>query len=178
MRKILHIGTGGTIGGCVPEYSELERLTRIFPDTPDIHKYLTESFQMHAEYSEIFICKKDSREITHDDRVAIVETITNAVENGIKHVFITHGTYTMPETGMFLLEHLAPEVLSQVSVIITGSMYPLNVIGSDALLNLGSTIGQLLNTSSSLGVKINMHGKNWDPTKVKKNVGNLLFEEI
>lgn len=178
MEKIIHIVTGGTIGGCVPEFPDIERLSKIFPDTPDIKRYLKESFQIHAEYSEIVVCYKDSREIDELDRDKILKAVTTAFEAGITKMMITHGTFTMPETGTYLIDNLPKEILSQISVVITGSMYPLNMIGSDALLNVGATIGVLTNTTQPLGVVINMHGKNWNPEKVRKNVSELIFEEI
>ena len=172
---ITHILTGGTINGCAPEYPLVGRLAEIF----NIDKFLTKSLQAFAEFSTFEICKKDSREITAKDRENIATIIQKDFKNnGVKHFLITHGTYTMPETGIYLLEHLTEEVLSQCSVVITGSMYPLNFIGSDALLNIGASLSSLLNAPSPLGVKICIHGKNWDPRKIRKDAENLIFQEI
>ena len=175
---ITHILTGGTIGGCVPEYPEVGRLVGIFNDSSNIDKFLTQSLQTVADFSVVELCKKDSREISDQDRENIAKIISEGFKNRVRHFLITHGTYTMPETGIYLLEHLTEEVLSQCSVVITGSMYPLNFIGSDALLNIGASLSSLLNASSPLGVKVCMHGKNWDPRKIRKDAENLIFQEI
>ncbi len=178
MRKILHLATGGTITGCAPEYPQIAELAACFSDSTDIEKYLTLSLKVYADYSMKIICNKDSREITEEDRKALAQEISNAHENGIKSILITHGTFTMPETGMFLLENLPEDILSDVSIVITGAMYPMNLAGGDGLLNLGASISSLINADTPLGVVINMHGKNWDPRKIKKDAENLIFEEI
>ncbi len=84
----------------------------------------------------------------------------------------------MPETGMYLQSNLSKEVLKHCTIVITGSMYPLNIIGSDATLNLGAALGTLINATSPYGVVISMHGRNWDPTVIRKNASELIFEEI
>ena len=56
-------------------------------------------------------------------------------------------------------------------------MYPWTVLGSDAPINLGAALGVLLNTNEP-HLKICMHAKFFDPYKVKKDVGNLIFEDV
>ncbi len=175
--KILHIGTGGTIDGCVPEYPEIERLGAVFPDFYHVDKFVRSIFQVHADFESERVCKKDSREITDDDRMEIVKKIREAFQTGVRRFLITHGTYTMPETGIFIIQNLADEVREQVSVVLTGSMYPWSLIGSDAPMNLGAALSSLLNSKEALGVMISMHGKLFHPSKVRKDVEKLLFEE-
>jgi L-asparaginase/Glu-tRNA(Gln) amidotransferase subunit D len=177
MEKLIHIATGGTIEGYAPEYKEIGELANIFSDVTDIAKYITKSFRFNGSYKLEVVCKKDSREITKEDRKKIQSSIEKYYSEGVKHFLITHGTYTMPETGIFLINNLSKEILEQSSIIITGAMYPLNLIGSDALLNIGAAISSLLNISQPLGVKISMHGKNWDPRTVRKDADKLIFEE-
>ena len=104
MLTIHHIKTGGTIGGCIPEYREIEKLAQIFPDMIDLDKYLTQSLRVFANYTEKVVCHKDSREITEEDRAAIVKTIETEFVNGTTKFIVTHGTYTMPETGKYLTD--------------------------------------------------------------------------
>lgn len=174
--KIHHIKTGGTIEGVVPEYKEIQEMSGIFGDTVNFGKYLEKSLKMLAEYSETGVCYKDSREINQEDRAAVAAAIEQKYKDGISKFLITHGTYTMPEMGTYLEEHLKDVTKQNVQVIITGSFYPWSLIGSDAPINIGVAIGILLNTHEPQ-IKLCMHGKLFDPRKVKKDVDNLIFEE-
>ena len=73
----------------------------------------------------------------------------------------------MPETGKYLLDNLPKEVIKNVHIIVTGSMFPWTVLGTDAPLNLGAAIGLLLNAEDR-GVHICMHAKIFNPHDVKK----------
>lgn len=177
--KILHLSTGGTISGCESDYSAIEKLSRFFTDAIDIGKYLSESLKMDSSFETKKICYKDSRDITNEDRDVLCKEIIKAyTEKNIKNFLITHGTYTMPETGIFLLDSIPPEILKNISVIITGAMYPMNLVGGDGLLNLGASVSSLINSNIPLEVKINMHARNWDPREIKKDAENLIFEKI
>lgn len=174
MRAIHHIKTGGTIGGCIPEYQEIETLAKIFPDMIDFNKYLTQSLKVFADYTEKTICHKDSREVTDEDREKVVEDIKEEYKNGTRKFIVTHGTYTMPETGKYIDQNLSEEIKSSSQILVTGSMYPWTVLGSDAPINLGAALGVMLNTDEPL-LKICMHAKFFDPYKVKKDTVNLIF---
>lgn len=178
MKKILHLVMGGTISGKETDYPQIEELSHFFSDGIDIGMYLTKSMKMMAEYSMREVADKDSRSITKDDRKIMVQEIERAYKEGIHDFLITHGTFTMPETGMFLLENLSGDTLKNISIVITAAMYPMNLIGGDGLLNLGASVAVLINTDEPLGVIINMHGKNWDPQKIEKDAENLIFKEL
>lgn len=177
MRTIHHLKTGGTIGGCVPEYKEIEHLAGIFPDMVDLDKFLAKSLKIYATYKETTVCHKDSREVSDMDRSEMLQIITREFAKGAKRFLITHGTYTMPETGMYLLEHLSEQIKSEVQIVITGSMFPWTVLGSDAPINLGAALGILLNTDDAR-IAICMHGRLFDPTKVTKDTENLIFTDV
>lgn len=174
METIHHIKTGGTIGGCVPEYLEIEHLAGIFPDMVDLDKFLAQSLKIYAVYEETTVCHKDSRAVSDGDRSEVSRVITREYEKGTKRFLLTHGTYTMPETGQYLLEHLPETICNDIQVIITGSMFPWTVLGSDAPINLGAALGILLNTNEPR-IAICMHGRLFDPTKVTKDTENLIF---
>ena len=174
---IFHIMTGGTIGGCVPEYPEIMKLADIFRDPIDFSKYIELSFKLRATYQDQKVCHKDSRDITDADRAYIGEVIVEQYKKGVRKFLITHGTYTMPETGTYLINHLPVDVAKGTTIIITGSIFPWNVIGSDAPMNLGAALAILVNTPQP-GVSICMHGQLFDPHSVKKNEKELLFEKI
>ncbi len=174
--KLLHIQTGGTINGCVPEYIEIEQIAGLFSDSVNFKKHITQSFKAAVEYSEFEVCKKDSRDITSSDRNIVAQVIEREFAQGTKLFLITHGTFTMGETGVFLQENLSEEVQSESSIVLTGSMYPWNVYGSDAPMNLGASISQLI-SGAVKGVWLCMHGKLFDPRNVSKDVEKRIFEE-
>jgi L-asparaginase/Glu-tRNA(Gln) amidotransferase subunit D len=176
MKTILHIITGGTIGGVVPEYAEIEKIAGLFADTVDFKKHITKGFSLKATYEEVEVCKKDSRYIVEADRVNIIKVITDAYERGVRSFLITHGTYTLPETMQHIQKNLAPNILQQVRVVGTGSMYPWNLFGSDAPMNLGAALGDLVNNDEP-GVFILMHGKRFTPDNITKDVRNYVFNE-
>lgn len=173
--KLLLLTTGGTIGGCVPEYVEIEQIANLFSDTINFEKHVTQSFKAAIKYEEFEVCKKDSREITDDDRSIIAQTIEREYQQGTKLFLVTHGTFTMSDSGKFLLNSLSDEILKDASIVLTGAMYPWNVYGSDAPMNLGASISQLL-SGNAQGVTICMHGKLFDPLKVVKDPNRRLFE--
>ena len=173
--NLLLIKTGGTIGGCVPEYIEIEQIANLFQDTIDFKKHITQSFKAAVEFSEVEVCKKDSRDINDNDRTIIVKQINKAFLEDTKMFLITHGTFTMAQTGAFLIENLAKDVRDNSLIVLTGSMYPWNVFGSDAPLNLGASISQLV-SSNSTGVWLCMHGRMLDPLTTKKDIEKLIFD--
>ena len=176
--KILHISTGGTISGYENDYPQIEKLSHFFTNAVDVGMYFKKSMQVYADYSMKEVCKKDSRTISDNDRKNIMKEIEKAYKGGgVRSFLITHGTFTMPDTGIFLIKKLSEKILSKISVVITGAMYPMNLVGGDGLLNLGAAISVLINANNPLGVVINMHGKNWNPEKIKKDKDNLIFIE-
>lgn len=174
---IFHIKTGGTIGGCVPEYSEIERVSSIFTDVTNYRKHIKETFQLQNDYDEIEICHKDSRQITDDDRQNIATEIKKQFDMGVRKFLVTHGTYTMPDTAQYLVKNLPKNLLESSIVIITGSMYPWAIYGSDAPMNLGTALSNLIQ-QDVCGVFICMHGRRFNPDDVVKDIKGLVFKTI
>lgn len=108
--KLLLIKTGGTIDGCVPEYIEIEQIANLFNDSVNFSKHVVQSFKAAVEFSEFEVCKKDSRKITDTDRTIIAQVIEREFYEGTKLFLITHGTFTMSETGKFLIDKLPVDV--------------------------------------------------------------------
>ncbi len=177
METVHHLKTGGTIGGCIPEYAEIGLLAEMFPDMINLDKFLTQSLKVHAKYTETNVCHKDSRDVAEEDRAAMVRDIEKQYAAGVRKFILTHGTYTMPETGKYLVDHLSDDIKAGSQILITGSMFPWTVLGSDAPINLGAALGILLNTTEAR-IAICMHAKLFDPLKVRKDAENLIFEEI
>lgn len=109
------------------------------------------------------VTMKDSRAIDESDRAALVEAIEVTTANC---VLIPHGTYTMPETGLYLLEHLSDSALKK-SILLVGSLIPLEQPDSDAPANLEYALECLRSGVPAVGIV--MDGKNWAPGDVHKD---------
>lgn len=113
------------------------------------------------------ILRKDSLDMTENDREYIFKTVESSPE---KSIVITHGTDTM------ILTAKALKGIKDKTIVLTGSMYPAQFRDSDAVFNLGCAItaAQILEP----GVYIAMNGKVFDPQKTRKNVELNRFEDL
>ncbi len=123
--------------------------------------------KVEAEYETHSILRKDSLEMTDDDRQLIFDTI-NAAANG--RILLTHGTDTMVQTARHLL------AIQNKTIVLTGSMAPARFRETDAIFNIGFAFAAV--QTLPLGVYIAMNGKIFDPQQVKKNRAQNRFEEI
>ncbi len=115
------------------------------------------------------LMRKDSLQLTDDDRAHIVEWVRASPQ---RHILITHGTDTMPETGLALLA----AGVADKTVVLTGAMRPAAFKDSDASFNIGCA----LTAAQTLppGVYIAMHGLIFDPARVRKNHTLNRFEAL
>ncbi|MCM2267294.1 MAG: asparaginase [Elusimicrobiales bacterium] len=88
-----------------------------------------------------------------------------------KHIVVTHGTDTMPETARLLGRNITDK-----TVVLTGAMVPYKFGSSDGMFNLGSALSfaQVLPP----GVYIAMNGRFFNWNNVRKNKAKGEFEEI
>ncbi|MFZ0448149.1 MAG: asparaginase domain-containing protein [Desulfatiglandaceae bacterium] len=159
--KIKIIAVGGTIDKV---YFDLKSEYQV--GKPEITDILEEG-NIGLEYACESILRKDSLELTEDDRQLIFEKIQSD-EN--QRILVTHGTDTMVETARKL-----KGVPGKV-IVLTGAMSPARFKSSDAPFNIGFAMAavQLLPT----GVYIAMNGRVFDPDHVVKNREHNRFEEI
>ena len=108
----------------------------------------------------------DSLEMKNTARQRIGAACTQAAEQCI---VIIHGTDTMRETA----EVLAQAGLAK-TIVLTGSMIPYEIAGSDALFNFGFAFGVVQALPN--GVYIAMNGQVFEWDKVKKNRQAGIFE--
>ncbi|MDD2806070.1 MAG: asparaginase domain-containing protein [Elusimicrobiales bacterium] len=87
-----------------------------------------------------------------------------------KHLVVTHGTDTMPETARLLGQGVKDK-----TVVLTGAMVPYKFGSSDGMFNLGSA----LSFAQTLppGVYIAMNGRYFNWYNVRKNKQKGEFEE-
>lgn len=114
----------------------------------------------------VSVCKKDSLELTDDDRKAILDAI-NARPG--RRILVTHGTDTMPVTAAFLQGRTPGK-----TVVLTGAMQPASMRTTDAHFNIGfaAAATQLLPE----GVYIAMNGRVFEAGRVRKNRDAGKFE--
>ncbi len=104
------------------------------------------------------LMKKDSLELTDDDRDLIYNAILNAKASNI---LVTHGTDTMAVTARHVSD------IQDKTIVFTGSMLPASHRATDAVFNVGFAIAsaQLLPPGTYLA----MNGQIFDPKTVVKD---------
>ena len=159
--RLLVITTGGTI-----DKIYFDRPSQYQVGDPAVHELLNEA-HINLDCTFIEICRKDSLEITNDDRKQIAQAIQ---KHKIKRVLITHGTDTLVETACYL----APLIDSHCTVVMTGAFQPAIFRNSDAPMNIGTALGGL--STSQSGIFIAMSGQIFSADKVAKNYEKGYFE--
>lgn len=122
---------------------------------------------VYSEYDLEALMRKDSLELTDDDRSLIRERCECS---GSDRILITHGTDTMCETAEYLMD------LEDKTVVITGALSPARFRVTDAVFNLGLAMGAVL--SLPPGVYIAMSGEIFTAGSVRKNRKAGRFEKI
>jgi L-asparaginase len=125
--QITFIQTGGTID---KDYPKTQKGWAFEIDEPAVKRIL-ELMQPSFAYEIITAFRKDSLEITDEDRVILQEICQ---KNKNDKIIITHGTDTLLETAQFLAQN------SKKTIILTGAMRPERFSNSDAAFNLGMAI--------------------------------------
>ncbi len=159
MTKIALITTGGTIDkdyfDALSDYKVVESIVPM----------LLERIGSGVTIEQREICRKDSLELTDQDRQELKRTI---LELHADKVLVTHGTDTMVDSAMSLGS------IADKTIVFTGAMRPARFMDTDALFNVGVAIGALQSNQS--GVFIAMSGQVFTPDAVKKNREAQLFE--
>lgn len=137
------------------------------PGVANILKALPIAF----DYEVDSLMKKDSLELTTEDRQQIVDHVASAVE---PQILITHGTDTMVQTGLALQANF--DQFPEKRIVLTGAMLPAGFRNSDAVFNVGVAIGALL--SLPAGIYIAMNGSIFDPATTRKNRDAQRFETL
>ncbi|MGB8636047.1 MAG: asparaginase domain-containing protein [Rhodanobacteraceae bacterium] len=161
MHELAIVTTGGTID---KTYFDAKSDYQI--GAPQIGEILTR-LEVAFRFNVIPILRKDSLEITDDDRELIRSTIAAQPQ---RHVLVTHGTDTMVATARVLAG------IPDKVIVLTGALNPARFQGSDAVFNIGCAVGAV--QSAAEGVWIAMNGRIWDPASVRKNREANRFEPV
>lgn len=158
--KVIVFTTGGTI-----DKIYYDKKNDFQVGEPQIGQLLNEA-NVSFDYEVQPILRKDSLDLTDDDRRLIVDHISSDPN---QRIVVTHGTDTIIETAKMLVD------IPGKTIVLTGSMQPARFRVSDAVFNIGYAIAaaQLL----SPGVYIAINGQIFDPRIARKNVELNRFED-
>ena len=106
---------------------------------------IIEKLPKSIDWEIIPLLKKDSTEITDDDRNEIFETCQASSNT---QIIITHGTDTLLETA----SSLAP--IENKTIVLTGAMQPERFSNSDADLNFGMALAGVQTLSPGVYIAI------------------------
>ncbi|MDA7979329.1 MAG: asparaginase domain-containing protein [Pirellulales bacterium] len=160
--KLKILTTGGTI-----DKQYFDATSEFQVGDAQIGEFLREA-SVTFDYEVESICRKDSLELTDEDRARV----RAAIEDDAQHqrFLITHGTDTMVQTAKRLLD------IPDKTIVLTGSMNPARLRVSDAGFNIGFAVAAC--ETLPPGVYITMNGRIFDPHNVRKNHQQHCFETI
>lgn len=150
--KINFLSVGGTI-----DKVYFDALSTYQVGDPRIEPILKDA-RVNFEYQVTSVVKKDSLDMTDEDREAVRAAAEN-VEG--RYIVITHGTDTIVDTAK-VLQSITGKV-----IVLTGAMEPAIFKSSDAGFNLGSAVAAVQTLND--GVYIAISGRVFDPELVKKD---------
>ena len=119
------------------------------------------------EFDVTSLMKKDSLEMTDDDREIVRKAI---VGTDATMIVITHGTDIMVQTAQCLKDIL------DKTIVLTGALAPALFKSSDAMFNIGCALTAV--QIKQPGVYIAMNGQVFDYDKVRKDVVNNKFSSL
>ena len=151
--------TGGTI-----DKVYFDALSEYQIGDPVVKNILKEGLAKFPHEVESII-KKDSLEITDEDRDMIFEHVK---AEPCAHILITHGTDTMIDTAQRLQE------LKDKTIVLTGAMQPARFRNTDAIFNIGYAIAAAQHLP--VGIYLAMNGQIFTPDAVQKNRAAARFE--
>lgn len=160
--KITLIQTGGTIDKDYPKTTK----GYAFTIEESAAQRILEKMPLSIDYELMTAFKKDSLEITNEDREHLAQVCQEIKNNKI---IITHGTDTLIETAQFLEQ----SSIAEKTIVLTGAHLPERFYNSDATFHLAFAMGvvQVL----PFGVYVAMNGQYFRANEVKRNMETGLF---
>ncbi|MEM7028085.1 MAG: asparaginase domain-containing protein [Chloroflexota bacterium] len=153
-----------TTGGSIDKYYSTQESD--FVVGPPVIDQVLQEANILLPYEVISLLKKDSLDITNEDRHHIYQAIA---ADPSERIIITHGTDTMIQTAQSLSS------IPNKIIVLTGAMQPAAFKVTDAVFNIGCALMavQVL----PIGTHVIMNGQVFDPTQAKKNVAQDRFEQ-
>jgi L-asparaginase len=158
---IRFITTGGTI-----DKIYFDALSQFEVGESQIEHILTDGL-VNFDYEIASLFRKDSLELTDDDRLQLKETIEN---DEARHFVISHGTDTLVDTAAVL------NGIPDKTIVLTGALSPARFKTTDAVFNVGMAVAAA--QMAEPGVYLAISGQIFEASKVRKNRDRNRFERI
>ena len=158
---IRFVTTGGTI-----DKIYFDALSQFEVGDSPIEAILSEGL-VHFDYGVHSMFRKDSLELTDEDRQALRDYVAN---DDAARCVISHGTDTMVETANALTG------ITGKRIVLTGSLTPARFKSTDAIFNVGLAVAAV--QLAEPGVYIAMSGQVFPADKVRKNRKENRFELV
>ena len=123
--------------------------------------------RVHQPFEVLELMRKDSLELTDEDRAMIRERVASAAAT---RIVITHGTDTMTETAKVLAD------VPGKTIALVGALAPARFAESDAAFNLGMAFACV--QAATPGVYITMNGTVFPALEVVKDRAAGAFVRI
>ena len=160
VKKIMIIGTGGTIAGTGNGASALTEYRAGSIGVEELMQAVP-TLEGYGPFESIQFSNIDSSEMSPYRWVRLALLINDiAKRDDIAGIVITHGTDTMEETAYFL--HLTVDV--DIPVVMTGSMRPATALSADGPVNLLQAV-QVARSESAKGQGVLVVMNGYTPTK-------------
>lgn len=130
-------------------------------------RQILEQGRVTAQIPIVELLRKDSLEMTSEDRSAVRDAVASS---DVKRIIVTHGTDTMVETAREL------QGLDGKTIVLTGALQPARFADSDAAFNLGLAVGAVQVLPP--GVYITANGQVFPAQSVRKNTVLNRFESL
>ncbi|XP_046575213.1 uncharacterized protein LOC124283227 [Haliotis rubra] len=150
---LLLIQTGGTIDKDYPK----RKGGYAFEIGDSAVEKIMRTFSPRSSWSFRTVCRKDSQDITQEDRGSILDVCRDSPST---RILITHGTDTLIETAQFIGSHRLKKV-----IVLMGAFLPYAFKGSDAEFNVGFAVG-CLQCLAKPGVYVTMGSQVFDCNEV------------
>jgi len=157
--QIKIITTGGTI-----DKVYFDRKSDFQVGEPSIVEILKEA-NVTFSYEVLSVLRKDSLDMTDDDRLLICSKVKTSTQN---RIVITHGTDTMIDSAKAL------QGITGKIIVLTGAMQPAKFRFTDAVFNIGCAVTAVQIMPE--GVYITMNGRIFNPENIRKNHIQNCFE--
>jgi L-asparaginase len=156
--NILVVTTGGTI-----DKVYFDALSEFRIGQSVVGELLREA-HVKVDYQIVEACRKDSLDLTNDDRQHIRLLVEEATQS---QIVVTHGTDTMSTTAELLAD------IPDKTIVLTGSLSPARFAQTDATFNVGMAFSAAQTLKS--GVYVVMSGQVFEGGRVKKDRENNRF---
>jgi L-asparaginase len=139
LKKMVFLGTGGTIAGTAADANDNVGYTaaqvgvgQLLQAIPGLRSALGERVFLAEQVAQV-----DSKDMGWAQWRVLTERIQHHLEQPDVHsIVVTHGTDTLEETAFFLSQVLPPKLLSKKAVILTCAMRPASSLSPDGPQNV------------------------------------------